>query len=449
MEAEELKRKLMGLWEKTSHNSKEMISILLEYYFHPELIEYQENEGKVVSALFGIPYNFGFGEKSLKGLYIVALSSEEGFRKKGVLSELLDKFNQRIRDKFDFSFIVPHTELMADYYGSQNFINSFYILEERYTSLHNFKNDFLISLKDSDERIQELKKKLINEIQIEEISQPSSEEKLEIISFIGNIEKRPSTNVNLRHTSSDMDYLLDPLSIRELHTLVSKDKEGIITGVAFVEKEEMKRVRIVAYYVDDDSAYYALMEYIKHLYPDYSISVNSSETKFHNHALIQQTYVSSNPAGGDLDNTFGSIYLPVNLNKILQPLGMVRLLNFEHILQYLTSRRSDIEFKLCIRDYIPFHNEPVIEKNTKGQEDLKSSSDNKKYEDEKTKLVYNIKNGKLKKEFTEYPFKDKSILYLTSKEVAELLLRKNDSSNLIMEAFGIPRLNLQMWLLPC
>ena len=74
MEQEELKRKLMGLWEKTSHNSKDLLSLLFEYYFNSKYIEYKESEGKIISALCGIPYIFGNGKKTLKGLYIIYLN---------------------------------------------------------------------------------------------------------------------------------------------------------------------------------------------------------------------------------------------------------------------------------------------------------------------------------------------------------------------------------------
>ncbi|MCH5231509.1 MAG: hypothetical protein J1F43_06910, partial [Muribaculaceae bacterium] len=95
MEAEELKRKLLGLWEKTTHNSKDLLAVLFDYYFCEDLIEYKENDGKVVSALCGIPFFFGFGQNRLRGLYVIPMSSEEGFRKKGIQADLFSKLNER------------------------------------------------------------------------------------------------------------------------------------------------------------------------------------------------------------------------------------------------------------------------------------------------------------------------------------------------------------------
>lgn len=437
MENEELKRKLMGLWEKTTHNSKESLSLLFDYYFNSEYIEYEENDGKIISALCGIPYHFGYGQNKLKALYLLTLSSEEGFRKKGILSELLQRFNTRVADDFDFTFLVPHTELLADYFGTQGYFSSFFILEERFTPLHDFRNDYNLYLLESDERIRELKKGLVDELHVLEYQQAGSHlsensnestenspnfETQKIIDFVRKNESRGASRVNLCHTDHDLQYILCGESIRQLRIFVAYSKDESIAGVAFIQKEDLKRIRVVAYYISEISAYFALLDYVRHQFPDFSISVNTYDPKNQPQTLIQLNYASANPAGGDLDNTFGSVEIPFNINKLLQPMGMVRILRFDRILNYIAETRREVDLKLHIRDLYP--------------------------EDSNSK-VFELKNGKLQSYEEEDLKKDKSILILSRKEISELLLRKNDSSNLIMEAFGIPRLNLQMRLLPC
>ena len=425
MEQEELKRKLIGLWEKNTHQSKDLISILFDYYFDAELVEYKEYDGKIVSALFGIPYSFGYGDKYLKGLYLISLSSEEGFKKKGMLSDLLKAFNKRASKNFDFTFIVPHSELLADYYATQGYLNSFFILEERFTPLHDFKKDYFLSLTDSDERIKELKKSLYKEIKVCENQKGEFSEE-QVIQFIRSIEKKGTSAINLCHSSEDLKYLLNEKSLRNLNHYITHDSDGKITGIAFSHMEDIKRIRIAGFYVSDLCSYYVLLDYIKKTYPDFSLSVNSSDSKYQTHSIIQQTYASSNPAGGDLDNTFSVIEIPFNYNRLLQPLGMARLLRFDNILKYIAETRSDIDLKLYLRDW----------------------DGSQEKEGKTVKKLFTIKNGTFKEENILDPIKDHSVLSLSSKELSELLLRKNDSSNLIMEAFGIPRLNLQIKLLP-
>lgn len=427
MEQDELKRKLMGLWEKTTHSSKDLVASLFNYYFDPYLIEYKEKEGKIISAIVGIPYKFGYGKNYLKGLYLISISSEEGFQKKGIISELLKRFNDKVCSEYDFTFIIPHTELLADLYGTQGYFSSFFILEERFTPFHDFKNDYILSLTDSDKRIRELKTTLFEEIKVVDNSVSTRFPKNTIANFIENIESKGNSSTNLCHNTNDIFYILEDESIRKLTCFVSFDVENNITGVAFIQKEDIKRIKIVATYVADLCSYYSLLNHIKREYEDYSLSVNTSEPKYQVHSIIQQTYAASNPEGGDLDNTFGTIELPFNLNRLLQPLGMVKLLRFENILKYIAETRSDVDFKLHIRDY-------HISNHSYNNDD---------------KIFYKIKNGKLIKEPFNSNNLNSSILNLSIKEISELLLRKNDSSNLIMEAFGIPRLNLQLRLLPC
>ena len=434
MEQEELKRKIMGLWEKTTHNSKEHVATLFDYYFDINNVEYEESQGKVVCALFGIPFNFGYGKNRLKALYMVPLFSEEDLKKKGVLSELISRLNDRIKNEFDFSFLVPHSELLEDFFGTQGYFSSFYILEERYTPLHDFKNDYILSLKDSDDRIKELKTHLFDEIRVVVNENISLSAQNHIISFIESIEKKATSSISLSHSTNDLDYILQQQNLRNLNPAIAYDSDVNVSGVAFIQKDDIKRIKIVAIYVEDTCSYYALLNTIKSQYPDYSISVITSDPKYQAHSLIQQVYVAENPAGPDLDNTFGVEEIPFNVNKLLQPLGMVRLLRFENILDFIASTRSDVDFKLDIRDY--------------RQEGEASKEENEKT-DASLHNIYIVKNGKLsvtpKKEIKD----EHSVLNLSTKELSELLLRKNDSSNLIMEAFGIPRLNLQMRLLPC
>lgn len=426
MEAEELKRKLMGLWEKTTHNSKELLSELFGYYFDMDCVEYKESEGKVVSALCGIPYTFGYKPYQLKGLYLIPLSSEEGYQKKGVLGDLINRFNNKIKDEYDFTFLIPHSDLMADYYASQDYLSSFFILEERYTPLHDFKNDFKLSLYDSDERIRILKEALMQEIRVEQMKESDPEMQKSVIDFIRGVEEEKMSSVNLNHTEKDLEYFFSPNSIRKLNFFIAFDSDNI-TGVAVTQKEDIKRTKVLAFYTNDTVNYFALLDKIKRDCPDDSLSVITFDPKYQSHSIIQETYVSSNPAGGDLDNTFSVEVIPFNINKLLQPMGMVKLLNFEKIFSYLASTRSDIQLKLYIRDYKSVSNP----------------------ENDKPNSLFILKNGQFTIEPYHHDKKDGNILILNKKEISELLLRKNDSSNIIMEAFGVPRLNLQMRLLPC
>lgn len=427
MESDELKRKLLGLWEKTTHNSKELLSNLFSYYFNENYLVYKEMDSKINCALCGIPFSFGYGHNLLRGLYIIVMTSDEGYQKKSFLSELLQELNEKLKDEFDFTFVVPQNEIMKDYYVTQGYFNSFYVFEERYTSVHDFKNDFFLSLSDSDDKIKNLKLSLFDTIKVVELKDNEYPTTHELINFIIKTEEKGSASVNLLHTYKDLDYLFGKDSIRHLNPYISFDDDNRITGVLFTQKEDVSRIKIVAYYVSDTCSFFSLLEYVKKQYPDYSLSIITSDPKYQSHSIITQIYASENPNGGNLENSFGVVDLPFNLNKLLQPMGMVRFLRFDRIMDYIAQTRSDVDFKLHIRNYNEI-----------------SDRDGEYNFGE----YFIVKNGRCQIAKLKTNKEDRSMLNLSIKEVSELLLRKNDTSNLIMEAFGIPRLNLQYKLLP-
>lgn len=427
MEQEELKRKLSGLWEKTSHKSKELISVFLNYYFDENFIEYQDLDGKINGAIIGIPYSFGFDEDPLKGIYLIPICSEEGVLKKNIINKLLKELHKKILNDFDLMFLVTDSELLQDYYRTLGFHDSFYIIQEHYTPLHNFHTDFLLSIQDSDERIRNLKNALFNDIEVfqkEDFERNNNDSIGQLIDFIRDIERKKSTEISLIHEAKDLEYLFQEDSMRNLDYFVSLDADKKITGIAFIDIEEFKRIKVLTPFVTDSCSFYCLLNEIKRVYKEYSVTINSLESKCQIQAIIQQTYAASNPQGEDLDNTFATLETPVNLRNLMKPLGLVKLLKFDNILKYIARHRRDVDFKL----YIPDDPTPL-------------NFDNKDH-------VYIIKNGTCDIDSIENHKQDKSLLKLSVKVISELLLRRGDASNLIMEAFGIPRLNLMINLLP-
>ena len=81
-----------------------------------------------VSSLMGIPYQFGYGNKKLSGLFLLGLSTEERYRHRGIMSALLEEINQRATKDFDFTFLIPFSDLNAEYYRRRGYFNSFFRL---------------------------------------------------------------------------------------------------------------------------------------------------------------------------------------------------------------------------------------------------------------------------------------------------------------------------------
>lgn len=417
----DVREQMIELWEKTFHDSKEYISLVFDTYFNEKYIAYHEHEEKIVSSLLGVPYEFGYGSQKLKGLYLCGLATEEKFRHKGLMSDLLEEINNRVSEDFDFTFLIPSSDLNADYYRRRGYFNSFFRLEERYTSIHDFKNDFILSLNESDKRLRELKLNLFNSLRIIRYEQSSEINSQDIINFIQNREKKPKSIVNLCHSQIDLEAVIKENMISGQSILISLDSDNNITGVAFIVKEEMKRIKLPAVYVEDRCSYFAILNYIKKAYNDYSMSVFVDSYSSFSPSIIDDVYGAENPQGSHLETLFGLLETQFDLSKLMEPYGMVRLLRFDNIIQYLAILHKEIDFKLYLRNW-------------------------KKTEVER-KTVFIVKNGNVKIEEYNSCILDRSILNLSIKEFSELLLRKKDSNSLIMEAFGIPRLILEMKLL--
>ena len=422
MNQEELKQSILDLWTAKYHGPKDYLYLLTDTYFNSDHVVYHIEDNKIVATIMGIPFDFGYGEKKLKGLFLFGLVTEDKYRRQGIMTRLLQDINLRAQQHVDFTFLIPISDLNADFYRKRGYFNSFFLLEQRYTSVHDFYYDLQFSLFDKDERIKDLKEKLYKSIQVKVFDDHSGMTPDSIISFLESQEKKARSSVNLVHTKKDWSIILIKNRMNDDAVFVAFDKDNDICGVAFIEKKEMKRLLISAIYIEDECTYYALLNHIKRSYPDFSLSVYATSDNYSSPAIMEKIYGAQNLDGGE--TLFGLLETQFDVSKLLEPHGMVRLLRFENILKYLAYIRKDVEFKLCIRDW--------------------------ENDDPEKKSVFIIKNGSLKVEqITATSLKkDKSILYLSQKEVSEILFRKKDKSSLIMDAFGIPGLNLEMGLTP-
>ena len=140
MHTAELKSKMMQLWKNTFHDSDAYISLVFDTYFNPDLIAYNEENGKLVSAMLGVPYEFGNGGNKLKGLYLCGLATQEEFRHRGIMNDLIEKINTTAIEKgYDFTFLIPATDALINYYSARGYNNAIYRVEDRYTEVHDLQ----------------------------------------------------------------------------------------------------------------------------------------------------------------------------------------------------------------------------------------------------------------------------------------------------------------------
>ena len=131
MRIEDIKSQMMQLWKDTFGDSDEYISIIFDSYFNPDLIEYQEENGIIVSAMIGIPYDFqmsGYGcAKTVSGLYLCGLATRPEARGKGIVTKLMNRIWRRARRMgYAFSFLIPASENLRKFYYDRGMSDAFY-----------------------------------------------------------------------------------------------------------------------------------------------------------------------------------------------------------------------------------------------------------------------------------------------------------------------------------
>lgn len=127
MEKEMLCRKLQQeehirtrqLWEKIfTEDTPEF----LDYYYSVKTIDNEiyviEDGGKIVSMLHLNPYQIRIGDKIYQTHYIVAVATDERYRKRGLMKQLLNHVMQVMTDRGEpFTFLMPAAEAIYKPFG--------------------------------------------------------------------------------------------------------------------------------------------------------------------------------------------------------------------------------------------------------------------------------------------------------------------------------------------
>lgn len=111
--------KTRKLWEKIF---KEDTQEFLDYYYTVKTLENEiyviEEDGKIVSMLHLNPYQMRIGNKIYQTHYIVAVATDENYRKRGYMAKLLNHTMQIMRDRDEpFTFLMPAAEAIYKPFG--------------------------------------------------------------------------------------------------------------------------------------------------------------------------------------------------------------------------------------------------------------------------------------------------------------------------------------------
>ena len=111
--------KTRKLWEKVF---KEDTVEFLDYYYSVKTLENEiyviEEDGEIVSMLHLNPYQMRIGNDIFQTHYIVAVATDENYRKRGYMSTLLNYTMQVMKDRGEpFTFLMPAAEAIYKPFG--------------------------------------------------------------------------------------------------------------------------------------------------------------------------------------------------------------------------------------------------------------------------------------------------------------------------------------------
>ena len=105
------------LWERSFADPRAFIDLYFREKYRKERNEVIVRDGRVVSALQKLPYPMTYGGRMLPASYISGACTDEHYRRRGLMGELLVKALRVESGKSAFSFLIPATAELGTYYA--------------------------------------------------------------------------------------------------------------------------------------------------------------------------------------------------------------------------------------------------------------------------------------------------------------------------------------------
>ena len=106
------------LWERSFADPRAFIDLYFREKYRKERNETIVRDGRVVSALQKLPYPMTYGGRMLPASYISGACTDENYRKRGLMGELLAQTHRAMqRENAVLSFLIPATAELATYYA--------------------------------------------------------------------------------------------------------------------------------------------------------------------------------------------------------------------------------------------------------------------------------------------------------------------------------------------
>ena len=414
MEDSIVRKEMMRLWKENFHDSDEYINLVFDAYFLPDMVEYEERDGKIVSALLAVPYSFGNARQRIRGLYLCGLSTDLDYRRMGIMGGVLERFINRIdRSRYAFTFLIPADGGLQKYYHDRGFVNAFYRMPMRYVSSHDFRREFFNTINNDTDELISLKKHYWESLKLHRITGESESDLLNKICIFIKSQEGKKIDMQLMHSSLDIRTGIDECVISggEIYALENGKSEITAVGFFYIDNDE-KNLSIYYSVQGDPESGSRLLDEIKNSCPDCSMTIWRYPVKSELGGLWQPFYAASlpeAPLAGAVGESLKD-YHPVGHSEVY---GMTRILNLHEILKFQGAERRDLKYSILVKEG---KNPRFVKYEAKNGEVIATDVTTTLSEDEKRRVL------------------------MTEEDVAEILFRRPDTDPIVEDVMELPPL---------
>ncbi|MBD5217218.1 MAG: hypothetical protein HDS73_01815 [Bacteroidales bacterium] len=445
MDKMDVKRQMMKLWKDTFHDSDEYISMIFDSYYNEDLVEYEVENGRVISALLAIPYKFSLSEKYvdnvnnyldsrnhfMHGLYLCGLATDIQSRGRGIMSKLINNINKKgYKYGYDFTFLIPASKSLQTYYRDKNYVSCFKRIPNRYVKHYNFKK--LLS-KDGVFN-DKYKNVAIIDIDLKEQFENLVKEKLgNADGFFNNFKSliNVTNDVNIMHDDLMIINIINDAIISSGKVILAIDKSENLIGFTSIVLDENSECIVPHVYSKSDYIKYQILDYISNIYPDKEIVEYEFVDECKRIGVWSPGFTAYSEKIVSAPAEYGSEE-EYSVNNHPEIYGMARILNASEILKFAAKVSVGSKFSILVKDENPDYKRVYVSKNgdLKILKVLKMDDSNIQVEDEETGEEHLMRRDK--------------ILELSTTELGEILWRNPETPDYAGVAFDLPRLSFNM-----
>lgn len=351
LDSRKVRQEVMDLWRENYRDSDRYVNLVFDAYFDSDFVECAYDGGRLTAAVMAIPYRFGNAESGLPGAVLYCMKNARANDVAADMDVLLSRIESRLKEAgVAFITAIPRGVDDYDYFSRRGFVSAFYNTEQCYTSIHDFRREFVAEIESDTSSLREVKERYFDDIKVEMLENLSFADtalEREIIDFMLQMEHKMEEFTNY-HTELNIGVLLRLTVIAGGRIYYSKATDGTVTGVVMARVSENEMEDSGRYFADKISRY-KIYEYMVHTGGGRSLIIKNpgqnSET-----ALWEPMYAATLPGASQVGavGVMERVYTGEGRSKVY---GMAKILDLYEILKFQAKTQRKLKYSILVTDH--------------------------------------------------------------------------------------------------